>query len=141
MFKLDFSNLLYWQFSFAIHLFQNSIHALKVLLTWVTISCCSPATGKKRSIIFIMTLVHFSLKRRIKQSAAPYLNSKTNPPPPIINVFCKYLRQFVGTSFRVATLPIYYKTELGGGAWFISGKWTIAEFLGLFPGSELVAII
>ena len=27
------------------------------------------------------------------------------PPPPIINVVCKYLRQFLGTSFGVATLP------------------------------------
>ena len=34
-------------FSVAIHLLQNSIHALRVLLTSVTISCCTPATGKK----------------------------------------------------------------------------------------------
>ena len=37
----------------------------------------------------------------------PRINSETNTPPPIINVVCKYLRQFLGTSFGVATLPIY----------------------------------
>ena len=35
------------------------------------------------------------------------INSETNTPPPIINVVCKYLRQFLGTSFGIATLPIY----------------------------------
>ena len=29
----------------------------------------------------------------------PHINSETNPPFPIINVICKYLRQFPGTSF------------------------------------------
>ena len=28
----------------------------------------------------------------------PHINSETNLPPPIINVVCKYLRQFLGTS-------------------------------------------
>ena len=41
----------------------------------------------------------------------PHINSETNPYPPIINVVCKYLRQFLGTSFGVATLPIYYNIE------------------------------
>ena len=36
----------------------------------------------------------------------PYVNSETNPPSPMINVVCKYLRQFLGTKFGVATLPI-----------------------------------
>ena len=36
------------------------------------------------------------------------VNSENNPPPLIINVVCKYLRHFLGTSFGVATLPIYY---------------------------------
>ena len=35
-----------------------------------------------------------------------HINSETNPPPLIINVVCKYLSQFVGASFGVATLPI-----------------------------------
>ena len=38
-------------------------------------------------------------------STIPHINSETHPPPPIINVVCKYLRQFLGTSFRVATFP------------------------------------
>ena len=41
----------------------------------------------------------------------PHINSETNPSPPIINVVCKYLRQFRDTSFGVATLPIYCKIE------------------------------
>ena len=36
----------------------------------------------------------------------PHINSEANPPPPIINVVCKYLRQFLGISFGIATLPI-----------------------------------
>ena len=34
-------------------------------------------------------------------------------PSPLINVVCKYLRQFLGTSFGVATLPICCKIEQG----------------------------
>ena len=41
----------------------------------------------------------------------PHINSETNTPPPIINVIYKYLRQFLGTSFGVATLPKYYNIE------------------------------
>ena len=41
----------------------------------------------------------------------PHINSETNSPPPIINVVCKYLRQFLDASFRVATLPICYNIE------------------------------
>ena len=37
-------------------------------------------------------------------STIPHINSETNPPPPIINVVCKYLRQFLDTSFGVASL-------------------------------------
>ena len=44
-------------------------------------------------------------------TAIPHINSETNPPPPIINVVCKYLRQFLGTSFAVAALPIYCNIE------------------------------
>ena len=38
-------------------------------------------------------------------------NSETNSTPLIINVVCKYLRQFVGASFSVATLPICCNIE------------------------------
>ena len=41
----------------------------------------------------------------------PHINSETNPPPTIINLVCKYLRQFLGTSVRVATLLIYCNTK------------------------------
>ena len=45
------------------------------------------------------------------QPATPHINSETSPPPSIINVVCKYLRQFLGTSFSVATLLICGKIE------------------------------
>ena len=41
----------------------------------------------------------------------PHINSKTNPPPHIIKVVCKYLRKCLGISFGVATLPIYCNIE------------------------------
>ena len=44
-------------------------------------------------------------------SAIPHINSEINPPPPIINVVCKYLRQSLDTSFGVTTLPIYCNIE------------------------------
>ena len=49
------------------------------------------------------------------EASIPHINSETNPPLPIINVVCKYLRQFLGTSFEVATLPIYHNIEYWGG--------------------------
>ena len=45
-----------------------------------------------------------------------HINSKTNLPPPIINDVCKHLRQFLGTSLGVATLPIYFNIKLEEGA-------------------------
>ena len=42
----------------------------------------------------------------LKEATILHINSETNPPPPIINVVCKYLRQFLGTSFGIAILPI-----------------------------------
>ena len=41
----------------------------------------------------------------------PHINSETNLPPPIVNVVCKYLREVLGTSFGVATLPICCNIE------------------------------
>ena len=40
-----------------------------------------------------------------------HIFSETNPPLPIINVVCKYLRQFLGTSFGFATLPTWCNIE------------------------------
>ena len=46
------------------------------------------------------------------ESTIPHINFETNPPSPMINVVCKYLRQFVGTlRFGVATLPISCNIE------------------------------
>ena len=45
------------------------------------------------------------------RATIPHINSETNPPPPIINVVCKCLRHFLGTSFGVAALPIYCNSE------------------------------
>ena len=42
------------------------------------------------------------------QTTITHTNSETNPLHPFINVVCKFLRQFLGRSFGVATLPIYY---------------------------------
>ena len=39
------------------------------------------------------------------------INSETNPPTPIINVLCKYLKQFLGTSFGAPTLLISCNIE------------------------------
>ena len=41
----------------------------------------------------------------MRKPTIPYINSEANPPPTIVNVVCKYLRQFFSTSFGVATLP------------------------------------
>ena len=41
----------------------------------------------------------------------PHINSETKPPLPMINVVCRYLRQFLGTSFGVATIPISCNIE------------------------------
>ena len=47
----------------------------------------------------------------LNPSTIPDINSETNPPPTIINVVCKYLRQVLGTSFCVATLPVCCNIE------------------------------
>ena len=76
------------------------------------------------------------------QPSIPHINSDTNPPPLFVNVVCKYLRQFLGTSFGVATLPICCNIELWGKRrWFVSAKWTIPEYADFFPGIVLVSII
>ena len=46
-------------------------------------------------------------------SAIPHINSETNPPPPIINVVCKYLRQFLDTS--LVSLLCQYTATLSRG--------------------------
>ena len=53
-----------------------------------------------------------------KLSTIPHINSETNPLTLMINVVCKYLRQFLCTSFGVATLPICCNIK-----WW--GRWLI----------------
>ena len=53
-------NLALSYFTVVIHVLQNSIHALRVLLKWITI----------RFIIFIPTFAHFSLKKKEYHSLA-----------------------------------------------------------------------
>ena len=43
--------------------------------------------------------------------AISHINSATNPPSPIINVVCKYLRQVLCKSFGISTLLIYCNIE------------------------------
>ena len=75
-----------------------------------------------------MKLTVFSYWILVKLSTISYINSETNPPLTIVNVVCKYLRQFLGTSFGVTTLPKCCNIENRGGNWFISEKWTNPEF-------------
>ena len=76
-----------------------------------------------------------------KLSAIPHINSETNPLTLMINVVCKYLRQFLCTSFGVATLPICCNIKWWGRWLFITAKWNIPEFSEIFPGIVLVSII
>ena len=41
----------------------------------------------------------------------PLINSKTKPPYPMINVVCKYMRQFLGTRFGITTLLMSWNIE------------------------------
>ena len=50
-------------------------------------------------------------KTTMLKSTIPHINSETNPPSSMINVVCKYLRQFLGTRFGVATLSISCNIE------------------------------
>ena len=50
------------------------------------------------------------------ETTISHINSETNPPPPIVNVVWKHLREFLGTSIGVATLPICCNIEYGKGA-------------------------
>ena len=61
--KLAFSNFLY-------NNLQNSINALIVFLNACYHQLCSPETGKKRSINFIMFFAHFSVKKEEQTEAS-----------------------------------------------------------------------
>ena len=65
------------------------------------------------SIVNFSTKLKYNINRALTNGRAtiPHINSETSPLPPIINVVCKYLRQFLGTSFGIATLPIYCNIE------------------------------
>ena len=45
------------------------------------------------------------------ESAIPHINFETNLPDPIINVAGKYLKQFLDTSFGVASLELCCNIE------------------------------
>ena len=68
------------------------------------------------SVLIIDINSYHILRAYYSVSTIPRINSETNLPPPISNVVCKYLRQFLDISFGVATLPIYCNIEKGGGA-------------------------
>ena len=59
-------------------------------------------TGTKMS--FDLSLANPLLKVISNEQSQPHINSETNPSTPIINVACKYLRQFLGSSYSVAAL-------------------------------------
>ena len=61
--KLAFSNFLY-------NNLQNSTNALTVFLNACYHQLCSPETGKKRSINFIMFFAHFSVKKEEQTEAS-----------------------------------------------------------------------
>ena len=62
-----------------------------------------------------MDLFSYQHRLCLKISTVPHINSETNPPVPIINIVCKYLRQFLGTSFGFVALPIYATLSRGEG--------------------------
>ena len=62
----------------------------KVSLQWTTYYLIW--NYRRRSFGVILTILH--------------INPETNAPPPIINVVCKYLRQFIGTSFGVVAIQV-----------------------------------
>ena len=55
-------------------------------------------------------------------SKIPHINSEINAHCFISNVVCKFLKQFRGARFGVATLPKGCIIEYGGGLGFISVK-------------------
>ena len=72
--SLAFSNFLQQQFSVELHVFQESIHALRVLLTCVTIRCFTPETGN-RYITFIMIFRLFQPKNKSNTIQLPLYKS------------------------------------------------------------------
>ena len=59
----------------------------------------------------ILKMKNRSSRYDINRPTIPHINSETNPPLPMINFVCRYLRQFLGANFGVATLPISCNTE------------------------------
>ena len=64
----------------------------------------------KKMPVFFQSPLYFSFSF-LDNTSHTHINSEINPPPPIISFVCKYLRQFLGTSFRVVTLPICCNIE------------------------------
>ena len=89
--------------------FPNFFEILRISLKIPSISnssCKIPSILK----FLIQSTQYFDLN-----TAIPHINSETNPPSPIFHVVCKYLRQFLGTIFGVAILPICCNIEQGKG--------------------------
>ena len=63
----------------------------------------NPAFYRKNKYLNVLTSYDCKIST---EPTISNINSETNLPPPMINVVCKYLRQCLGTSFGVATLPV-----------------------------------
>ena len=83
---------------------ENPLWLLPFYMAMAT-SCCYENVHRMMRTAIVLYL--FKLSRQAEIQHLLYL---------IINVVCKYLRQFLGTSFDVATLPIYCNIEWGEGA-------------------------
>ena len=77
-------------------LFEGDITVKVDLSNYATKSDFNNGTGTNTS----------KLAAKFYLPTMPHINSGTYPPPPIFNVVCKYQRQFLGTSFGVAILPL-----------------------------------
>ena len=69
------------------------------------------------------------------------MNSEISPPPPISNVVCKYLRQFLGTTFGIATHLITLSRGQRPDLFLQGYRISTPEFPEFFPGIDLVSII
>ena len=64
--------------------------------------------GRADSHLFRILLANH---QKFQEQTIPHINCETNPPPSIVSAACKYLREFLGTRFGVATLPLCCNIE------------------------------
>ena len=69
------------------------------------------------------------------------MDSEINPPPLITNVVCKYLRQFLGASFGIATHLVTLSKGQAPDLFLQSDRISTPKFPEVFPGIDLVPII